>query len=136
MYQKLHPSPATIDVTVAEPGPEEDLLGKTVTDLQQNITGFDTGRLKGESKYIENYEGIPEPSERTGNFLALHFEQAKQGYTVKVGFFGGKQTTLDTDGNYVIKLKDKKPLVAIVEKGTEKGTKQIDISGIKLLSND
>ena len=68
--------------------------------------------------------------------MALYFEQATQGYTVKVGFEGGKETTLDTDGNYVIKLKNKKPLNITIEKENEKGTKKLDISGINLLSND
>ena len=122
----------SIEVVVSEPGAEEDLFGKHVTDLQKDVTGFDTKKLTGTSKYIRNYEGIPVEEDREGNFLALHFEQAGQGYTVKAGFEGGKETTLDTDGNYVVKLKEKKPIKVTVENETTKGEATIDISGIEL----
>ena len=117
---------------MAEPTAEADLFGKRVSDIQENMSGFDTGKLTGISKFIKDYSGIPVASDRTGNFLALHFNQAGEGYTVKVGFEGGKETTLDTDGNYVVKLKNKKPLNVTVTNGADTGTKQLDISGITL----
>lgn len=87
----------TIDLDISD---EVDLLGKTISDLQSNVT-YDDGDFKGELKYVTNYTGFSgNPEEQQGYYIAFHvaYEGAD---SIKVN-----GSTLDEDGIIILRFKN------------------------------
>ena len=84
----------------------EDLFGKTVGDLQENVVVGEDG-ITGILKYVGDYSGFSsKPEETSGNYLVLHCEVPEvSGATITVTVT--KPTTLDTDGIVVLRIADK-----------------------------
>ena len=110
---------------------EENLFGKHVDDLQENIEiGEDeiTGTLKYVTGYTEWSPGNVE--EQSGNYLALHVE-APADATVQVKLT--RWATLDTDRIVVARIadKDSQTITVVVSKdGAETITKVYSLSGL------
>lgn len=69
-------------------------------------------------------------SEQKGNYLAIKFEEATQGKTVKVKLT--KESTLDSDGQLILLVTDtskNKPLVVTVD---DKESYQLNLSKLTL----
>lgn len=83
-----------------------DLLGKSVTDLQEDVIISD-GVISGTLKYVTDYTGFSgDPALQSGNYLALHAEQDGAD-SIGVRFIGDTETTtLDEDGLIIVRMRD------------------------------
>ena len=85
-----------------------DLLGKIVTDLQDEVTvSGDT--ISGTLAYIDDYTGFSgDVSEQVGHFLAVVCT-ADEGDTITLDLIGGTHgpVTLDEDGICIIRITNK-----------------------------
>lgn len=110
------------------------MYNKNVNDLQENIVIDGKGNVSGTLKYVDSYPDFSNiESEQKGNYLALKFEEATQGKTVKVKLT--KESTLDSDGQIVLLITDAskdKPLVVTVD-GDE--SYQLNLTGLTLQKN-
>lgn len=82
-----------------------DLLGKYVTDLQEDIR-ISGNTIYGKLKYVTGYTGFSgDADEQKGNFIALHFT-AKTGSTISIRLLNGNQDwqTLDSDGIAILQV--------------------------------
>lgn len=83
----------------------EDLLGKSVTDLQTNVV-VNPSNVTGTLKYVEDYTGFSsDPELQSGHYLVLHAESTDADkITVEVvGGISGP-VTLDSDGIAVLRI--------------------------------
>ena len=110
MLITFHPSPAptkelTVDTSVSA---SEDLFGKTIEDLQENVE-VGTDSITGTLKHVEDYTGFSsDPAMQSGNYLVLHCTtNDSDPITVEVvgGTSGPRQ--LDADGIIVLRIADK-----------------------------
>ena len=133
-----HPSPSTLDVSAdTEIGVNDDLLGKKVGDLQQNVAVSGTN-VTGESFYVEGYTGYSGDAElQEGNYLALHFASNNPDATLSIELIGGategNPRELDSDGYVVFRITStsQKPKIhATVDGNTV--SKTYDLSGLTL----
>lgn len=101
---------------------------KTAKDIQTDIQ-ISGDKVTGTSNYLKDIENAG----GEGNYLVLELPQAKNAKnTVVCSYEGGSPTTLSTkDYQYLIKLKEKKP-VTITITGEVEATRTLDISGIEL----
>ncbi|MBO7452214.1 MAG: hypothetical protein J6U54_17950 [Clostridiales bacterium] len=84
----------------------EDLFGKTVSDLQQDISVGRTG-ITGTLKYVDDYTGFSgDPSLQSGNYLALHCE-VPDASDVSITVTVTNPSVLDPDGDIVLRIADK-----------------------------
>ena len=85
-----------------------DLLGKIVTDLQDEVTvSGDT--ISGTLLYVDDYTGFSgDPAEQAGNYLAVKCT-ADEGDTITLDLIGGIHgpVTLDDDGICIIRITNK-----------------------------
>ena len=85
-----------------------DLLGKIVTDLQDEVTvSGDT--ISGTLLYVDDYTGFSgDPTEQAGNYLVVKCT-ADEGDTITLDLIGGIHgpVTLDDDGICIIRITDK-----------------------------
>ena len=92
-------------ITDLEIGESEDLLGKVVGDLQDNIE-ISGNKITGTLKYVTGYTGFSsEPELQEGNYLALHnTSNLEDPITVELigGFYG--PSTLDADGIIILRI--------------------------------
>ena len=134
----LHPSPSTLDVSAdTQIGVNDDLLGKKVGDLQQNVAVSGTN-VTGESFYVEGYTGYSGDAElQEGNYLALHFEATDPEATLSVELIGGategNPRELDSDGYVVFRITStsQKPKIHAT-KGTDTVSKEYSLTGLTL----
>lgn len=89
--------------------PEEDLLGKVVGDLQENVKVWDD-QITGHLKYVKNYTQFSgDPAEQKGNYIALHAKVTNvEGATIKIN-----NQTLDEDGIIILIIKNAFPKVVV-----------------------
>ena len=115
---------------MAIPSNEMSIIGtnKTVKDIQTGIQ-ISGDKVTGTSNHITGITGAG----GDGNYLVLELPQAKDvENTVTCKFEGGKATKLSPeDYQYLMKLKNKKPVTITVE-GKENATVTLDISGVEL----
>ena len=120
----------TVDFSIAA---DEDLFGKVVADLQENMA-IDANAITGTSHYVTDYTGFSgKTDEQQGNYVALHVSVpgmtiGQDGLTVKVN-----NSTLDADGLIVLILKNSsKPIKVVATKGDFSKTIELDRTGIVL----
>lgn len=114
-----------------------DLLGKVVTDLQEDVA-IGNDAITGTLKYVDGYTGYSgDPDEQVGNYLAFHCSAA-DGATIEVKLEGGPLDwqELDEDGLVISRITDKDDQTVKVraslegEEGYE--TKEFSLSGLVL----
>lgn len=114
-----------------------DLLGKYVTDLQDDVE-IEDGVISGTLNYVEGYTGFSGlAAEQSGYYLALHAEVPEvTGTTIK--FKGKQESTLDADGIIVIRVTDvNKPISFSASKsGNLTVTKKLSLKGLTLAPNE
>lgn len=114
-----------------------DLLGKYVSDLQEDIELGEFG-ISGTLKYVTGYTGWSgDVSEQSGNYLALHFEvEDVADAVITVQLSKGKHgaATLDSDGICIFRIEDaaQEIIVTASKSGYETATMRIPIHGLTL----
>lgn len=97
----------TVDADI---DPSEDLLGKSVEDLQEDIQ-IGARSIAGTLKYIDDYSSAGYAGDEvSGNFIALHCEVPDtEDVTITVEVVGGVHgpTTLDADGLVIARIANK-----------------------------
>lgn len=83
------------------------MLGKYVTDLQEDVT-IGSDAICGTLHYVTGYTDFSgDPEEQEGNYLALHFEDDDAtSISVKVVGSDYGPVTLDEDGLLVVRIRD------------------------------
>lgn len=92
----------TTDINVAA---DEDLFGKVISDLQENIEIADD-EIKGTLKYVTGYTGFSSKvEEQSGNYLVIHNE-TNGDEPIFVEIIGGTSgpRQLDSDGIIVLRI--------------------------------
>ena len=123
----------TVDVEVSG---SEDLLGKYIGDLQDDVE-IDGRTIKGKLNYVDGYIGFSSNTkEQSGHYLVLHASVPNvTGYTIKA--FITQESTLDSDGIIVIRIAehniDKGVTFTVTKEGYGPITKHYSFTGIKLL---
>lgn len=108
---------------------ETDLLGKSVTDLQEDITVSDDA-ITGTLKFATGYTGFSgDENLQSGNYIVLHAE-ADQGAVISAEVIGGYSgpVTLDTDGILIARIESTSQSIRFV------GMKAGKITAVKTLS--
>lgn len=92
----------------------QDLLGKIVTDLQEDIIVSDDGAagtvdgISGTLKHVTGYTGFSgDPNEQSGNYLVIHCEVPDVAdATITAEIIGGHHgpVTLDDDGILIARI--------------------------------
>lgn len=108
---------------------ETDLLGKSITDLQEDITVSDDA-ITGTLKFATGYTGFSgDENLQSGNYIVLHAE-ADQGAVISAEVIGGYSgpVTLDTDGILIARIESTSQSIRFV------GMKAGKITAVKTLS--
>lgn len=115
-----------------------DLLGKSVSDLQQNVR-VRGSNITGTLHYVTGYTGFSgDVSEQEGNYVALHITSTVEGVTIKCkNSYSQREVTLDEDGILILRVIDKtKPIIFTASKaGYNTTVDTFNISGLTLESN-
>ena len=123
----------TIDVQAEDP--TITVLGKLVSDVQQNVFVNDNS-IQGTLKYVSNWTGYSaDTEENSGYFVVLKYE-ASEGATTTIQTIGGYHDdqikTLDVDMQSVTKFKDNKQKLKVVTTlNGESITKILSFSGLR-----
>ena len=116
-------------------GASVDLLGKVVSDLQENIT-ISNKALTGTLKYVEGYTGFSgDPTLQEGNYLAIHVDGVPADAKVKVELIGGTygEVTLDADRICILRIANVNQKIKVEAiKGKDVITEIYDLSGLTL----
>ena len=112
----------------------EDLLGKVISDLQENVV-IGTDSITGTLLYVDDYTGFSSKAEETvGNYIVIHaFVPDVDGVTITVKVTN--PVTLDADGIAVLKIADKDTQTITVtasKDGFEDVTKVYSLTGLTL----
>ena len=124
----------TGDVNIAA---DEDLLGKVVGDLQDNIV-ISGDTISGTLKYVTGYTGFSgNVEEQSGNYLALHFDTNIDVDSITVELLNGTvghPVTLDSDGIIILRIADKdtQSVRVVATKGDEVTVKKYSLTGLTL----
>lgn len=115
--------------------PATDLLGKVVSDLQENMV-ISAGSILGTLHYVEDYTGFSgDPEEQEGNYLAFMVGYNGGEYT-KITAQGGSAPEVEVDPSdhtHVMHVKAKKDLVIRAYNGdTVVSSKTYNISQVVL----
>ena len=114
----------------------EDLLGKYVTDLQEDIEVSEDDII-GTLKPVTDYTGFSgDPEEQSGHYLALHCETEEEGATITVELVGGDHgpVTLDPDGLIICRIKSTEQSIKVTasKEGYTSVTKSYSLADITL----
>lgn len=114
-----------------------DLLGKTVDDLQENITISKDGVISGRLKAVTDYTGFSgDPELQSGHYIALKLDAVGDEDSVKVEIIGGTsgEVTLDPDRLFVgyIRNKNQQIKVTASKAGHPTVTKIYSLAGLTL----
>lgn len=116
-------------------GASVDLLGKVVSDLQENIA-ISNKALTGTLKYVEGYTGFSgDPTLQEGNYLAIHVDGVPADAKVKVELIGGTygEVTLDADRICILRIANVNQKIKVEAiKGKDVITEIYDLSGLTL----
>lgn len=94
---------------------ETDLLGKVVTDLQEDVTVSDSA-ITGRLKFVTEYTGFSgDTALQSGNYLVIHAE-ADEGATIAAEVVGGYTgpVVLDADGILVARIESTSQSIKVV----------------------
>lgn len=110
----------------------EDLFGKVVSDLQDEIAIGVNGAVTGELKYISDYTGFDSrPEMQVGNYIAIHCTTNVAGATISVKITN--PVTLDDDGIFVGRIADKDTQTITITasaEGYQTTTKVLTLDGL------
>lgn len=126
--------------TVEPEDSESEILGKVVSDLQENIqVGFDF--IKGTLKYVTGYTGYSSnPKYQEGNFMVLKVDNVPDGATMIVEVVGGVAgpVTLDEDLNFVARLTDpwRQTIKVTCRLNGEESSKEFSLGGMTFETED
>lgn len=113
----------------------EDLFGKTIGDLQTDITVGSDG-ITGTLKYVDDYTGFSSKAyEQKGNYLVIRASApTTDGVTIKAKIT--KEVTLDSDGIFVGRIASNTQTLTITasKEGYETVTKVYSLAGLTLES--
>ena len=116
----------------------EDLYGKTVADLQENVVFGDLG-VTGTLKYISDYSEAFESGENSGYYMAFHISTpGVEDATIMVNSSDEGTVLYDeTTGIAICRITDKDTQVIYItaEKDGESVNTVIDLSGLELEAN-
>ena len=117
---------------------EDDLLGLTAADLQEDIEITGTA-ISGTLKAVAGYTGFSGDSElQSGHYIALHFASVPEGATITCELTGGSTghpVTLGEDGILVARVTDKSTQTLVVvasANGYATRTVVYDLSGLTM----
>ena len=115
----------------ADIDPNDDLLGKSVTDLQEDIA-IEDGAVTGTLHYLDDYTGFSgDPELQSGDYLCLHFE-ASVPATIQAAY-NDKTVTLTDDGILIVRVADKDlPLTVTATYEGQVVAKTFDLTGLTL----
>lgn len=109
-----------------------DLLGKVVTDLQEDVA-VGTGVILGTLHYIDDYTGFSgDPEEQVGHFLAfkVDFDEDFDSLTIDTG---KGEKTLDSDQTVVLRIEGKRTVTVRAYKDDKAvSSKTYDLSQLVL----
>lgn len=110
---------------------DEDLLGKVVADLQENVE-IDGDAVTGTLHYLDDYTGFSgDPELQSGNYICLHFESSVPA-TIQAAY-NDKTVTLTDDGILIVRVADKDlPLTVTATYIGQIVTKTYDLSDLTL----
>lgn len=125
----------TVDADISN---SEDLFGKTVNNLQSNVTVGSEG-IGGTLKYIADYSSAYGPGEDSGNYLVLHAEVPNAtGVTITAEVVDGVHgpTTLDESGINIFRITSNTQKVKFVayKDGFEPVTRVFRLNGLNLVT--
>ena len=109
------------------------MLGKSVTDLQSNIT-VGSNAITGSLKYVEGYTGFSSKTEeQSGHYLAFHSE-SNGADSIVVQHGEGKPVTLDSDGIIILWITDVNNNVKVTayKDGAVANMRTFDLTGLTL----
>ncbi len=113
----------------------ETLLGKKVSDLQENIKIDDKDAITGKLKYVANFDSYSKGA--SGYFLCIKVVEATKGDTVTVKVTGtgasNIQKTLDSDGIVICKIGNNDNKITIGNSGK---TKDLTVTGLTLEASE
>ena len=115
----------------------EDLFGKTVNDLQTNVT-VGTDAITGTLQYVTDYTGFSSKvEEQSGNYLAIHCAVPEaDDAEITVELVGGTSgpRKLDADGLIVLLIRNTNQSVKVVttKAGFDSVTKTFALTGLTL----
>lgn len=116
----------------------EDLFGKTVSDLQENVV-IGNSAVTGTLKYVSDYTGFSSDTEmQSGNYIAIHAAD-NNADTITVELVGGTSgpRTLDSDGIIVLRVANKNTqTIQVISylNGSVKESKSYSLTGLMLES--
>lgn len=127
--------PKSVSFTIEPENGEAVLFGKTVDELQSGIV-IDDDQITGTLHYVEGYTDFSsEPSQQSGNYLALKFTAPEDATTTVEVLRGTKgPVTLDEDMNIVLLIADEETqsVKVTVKKGDETTEKVYGLTGLNL----
>lgn len=131
-------SSTAINVTVTPIPGNTVILGKAVSNLQENITIGDNA-ITGKLLYVDDYTGYSSnPSEQEGNYLALQFACDMPDAVMTTQLIGGTtgEKTLDEDKQCVYRVTSPSTQAVRITatKGKDAITKTFALSGIEVAS--
>lgn len=131
-------SSKAINITVEAMDPSSSILGKPVSELQENITVGEK-EITGKLLYAENFTGYSvNTALQEGNFLALQFACDVDGATVTSELLGGTsgEKTLDADMNAVYRITNAaaQSVKVTATKDKDSVTKTFILSGLETAS--
>ena len=125
----------SVDLEIAD---DEDLFGKYVSDLQEDVSVEDNA-VYGTVKYIADYSAAGYGTgEDSGNYLVLHAEVPEvEGVTITAEVVNGVHgvVTLDDDGILISRITDKfsqKIRFVASKEGYPSVTKTLSLRGLTL----
>ena len=126
----------SLTVDTDELSGEGALLGKSVSDLQSNIT-VGNGAITGTLKYVTGYTGFSgDPAEQEGNYLALHSSSTNAEAVLSVERTGGDhpgEKPLDDDGICIFRIKNTDQVIKVKAKvGNDVTIKTFTLTGLTL----
>lgn len=114
-----------------------DLLGKQLTDLQENIEVGDDA-ISGTLKYITGWTAFSgDVSEQSGNYIALHIDTEIPADSITVELTNGTvghPVALDEDRTIILRISDKdtQTIEIVAKAGTATITKEYELTGLTL----
>lgn len=101
-------------ITDTDVAADEDLFGKVISDLQENIEITDN-EIKGTLKYVTDYTGFSSKvEEQSGNYLVIHNE-TNGDEPIFVEIIGGTSgpRQLDSDGIIILRIANKEQKIRV-----------------------